>query len=333
MARFLYLVQGRGALPRSLDALYSPDSDVIALSWRTPTKSGIFYPFSTFTEGRNRLCAAGLERNGNYLYFIMLDEDAELLLSDRLGGHGQNPWRVFERYLLEYEPAVGVPWYRVWQRKTGAEVDTLFAFDLIVNAIHVEALPVLLPLDDRFDALSWWHSSNEYVLLASLLYPGHILQFNALEVRNRLSLPYPQSLDFTVSNAEVAAFISDPGLRERFKPHPTAIGDPNGQVKKRDRSYQYAETELRQIFDLHAPFWRRKAEIASTMAHRRGGHGWWPRSLAEVGEYLNEQKGPTFAKTVLGPLMFGREMKKRIDRRLGGSGLIAKVRQTLRLAH
>ena len=295
----------------------SSDSDVIVLSWLTPTKSGIFYPFSTFTEGRNRLYAAGLERSGNYLYFIMLDEDAELIASERLTRQGENPWRVFERYLLEYEPAVGVPWYSRWQRKTSAEVDTLYAFDLIVNAIHVGALPVILPLDDRFDDLSWWHSGNEFCLLAALLYPGHILQFNELEVRNLVSLPYPQSIDFSESNAEVAAFIRAPGLRKRFRPHPTGIPEPNGEVTKKDRSYGYSEGELRQLFDLDATFWRRKAEIAAALTRRSSGQGWWPRSVAEVGECLNQQKGPVFAKTVLGPPIWGREMKKHINRQLG----------------
>ncbi len=49
-----------------------------------------------------------------YHYFIFLDYDIRLCVRQHCTkGGGPHPWRLFESYLLESEPAIGLPFYNM----------------------------------------------------------------------------------------------------------------------------------------------------------------------------------------------------------------------------
>ena len=84
MKPFVYLIQSESEMPYS--DLPDEHNDIILLTWKEPSdrKGAIFYPKSTWNEGRNRLLKEALSRNAEYIYYIFLDgdcivkEDAEL---------------------------------------------------------------------------------------------------------------------------------------------------------------------------------------------------------------------------------------------------------------
>jgi len=269
MKKFLYLIQGKKELPEHLNGLHDSENDVIFLSWKKPTKKGIFFPNSTWTEGRNRLYQEVIHLKKDYLYYVFMDEDARLATTKYCKVPCKNPWRLFEQYLLEYQPAVGVPFY-CWHRKPEMKVDTTFTFDAIVKAIHQEALNVLLPYYDGDDKESWWYSQLYFVHMASLLYPSHTLQFNTLEAINSSHqdgdaysdiIQYPHAGNWDKINNLFKSSIIDNKLKERFYPHPQSVSRSNGEVKRKDKSYHYSKERLSGLFNLETPFWKRKFEI------------------------------------------------------------------------
>jgi hypothetical protein len=272
MKRYLYLFQVPQNLPASLEAAASADSDIVFLSWREKSTDprSIFYPSSSWTQGRNRLLKEVMGRP--YHYFIFGDGDVQLELTGPRHAAGpieQNPWRAFEAFLLEREPAVGFPSYD-WHLIGGAHDEsaacqTLRYFDALLNAFHHEALPVLLPYYDLLDEASECYSQNLLCSLAAELYPGHAMQTNGVRVINTqalrsdseflLSKPENLYLDSLRSPERISKFLRQSyGCSAR---HPS-LGPP--LVKK--TSYGRKDEELSQIYRLDHPLWARKRELA-----------------------------------------------------------------------
>jgi len=55
MKKFLYMTQTKAALPKAYEVCDNEESDIIYLSWKTPTENSVYYPNYTWTAGRNRL--------------------------------------------------------------------------------------------------------------------------------------------------------------------------------------------------------------------------------------------------------------------------------------
>ena len=78
----VYLIQGQAGLVTNFDYLTSQEhSDVIFLTYDSKIDQAIFYPDSTWAEGRNRLLQKALEK-GEYLYYIFLDDDLKFIDGD-----------------------------------------------------------------------------------------------------------------------------------------------------------------------------------------------------------------------------------------------------------
>jgi len=163
MKPFVYMIQSESQMP--YPNLPDQHNDVILLTWKTPSNApdSLFFPGSSWNEGRNRLLSAAVTRAAksghNYLYYIFLDEDCRVRedqalakkLNVQLTG---NPFRTFERYLLEWEPAVGYTRY-AWQFfEKGQETNIGYNIDAIFNAFHRETLSFLLPYYTGFDSES-----------------------------------------------------------------------------------------------------------------------------------------------------------------------------------
>jgi hypothetical protein len=96
-----------------------------------------------------------------------------------------NPFRTFEQFLLEWEPAVGYTRYD-WQHfEKDSAVNLGHNVDALFNAFHRETLRFLLPYYTGFDSESWLYSQHILNHLASLLYHPYRIQYNLVHHRQR----------------------------------------------------------------------------------------------------------------------------------------------------
>ena len=132
---FIYLTETEQCLPPNLatsSQIGDPetcDCDVIVLSFRTrcrednqPTHvSYLFDPNTGWASGRNLLFFAALDRKPGYHYYIFINDDTVLEFNKftPVDMTKMSPFRAVEKWLLDYEPAVGVLDYRV---HNGADV-------------------------------------------------------------------------------------------------------------------------------------------------------------------------------------------------------------------
>jgi hypothetical protein len=177
-----------------------------------------------------------METATEYLYWCFLDEDAQLRAADV---------RAFERQLLHYEPAVGVPKIAWNPRVVQAPVLPIYHFDAIFNAFHRETLYWLLPYNGSFDNSCWWTSQLLLIHRAAMWYQGHVLQFDALSVGNTQHRAYPRvkhlwpqlQREFGESlPPEMRACYSDKG---HLGMNVTTKSLLWGEVRRKDGSYSY----------------------------------------------------------------------------------------------
>ena len=118
---FIYLTQTEKCLPSSLSVLIGDmeicNCDVIVLSFKAEcaevAPSHVTYLFdaqSTWSTGRNELYVTAMKRKPGYHYYIFLDDDVVLEYNSFTPREMMNtlPLKSVQRWLLEYEPAVGV---------------------------------------------------------------------------------------------------------------------------------------------------------------------------------------------------------------------------------
>jgi hypothetical protein len=176
--------------------LKTSESEVIQLVWREiggeeqdgyETENILFYPNSTWTEGRNRLFREIQIRfpDVEFQYTVFLDDDVVLEEVEDYGMNTGNAWRTFEKYLVEWEPAVGVPSYHKTDSRTLPETEVVSIFDQIVVAFHWETWAVLLPYTEVFDEQSWWYCAVVQSVLCTVFFSNRI-QFNAVTALNVL---------------------------------------------------------------------------------------------------------------------------------------------------
>jgi len=271
MPRFLYLFQVEQDLPPSLNAVAGPDSDIVFLSWRAKSSDprSIYYPSSSWTQGRNRLLKEVLGRD--YLYFVFADDDIRVELT-QLGasavGAEANPWRVFEEFLLAREPAIGCAAHN-WHLTGGAldethDCQTLRFFDALLNAFHHEALLTLLPYYDLLDEESECYSQNLLCSLASDLYPGQVMQTNRVQVIN--SQARRSYGEFLLSKPEnlYSESLRDTERARRFLRQSVAAAARHptmGPARAKRGSYAISESELSRVYNLGHPTWARRREL------------------------------------------------------------------------
>ena len=136
---FIYLTQTEQCLtPGLIQALELSDTskcwcDVVILSFKTKCleKSAphIIYMFdneTTWGSGRNKLYFHAMQRRLDYLYYILLEDDINVEFSEAATPEMMRltPTSVFQNWLLDYEPAVGVGELRSrtgWIKKARSE--------------------------------------------------------------------------------------------------------------------------------------------------------------------------------------------------------------------
>ena len=155
--------------------------DVIVLSYKKECQeekskksthiSYIFVTESTWTSGRNILYFVARERTRSYHYYIFLDDDVDFTFNSFAPQEMKvtTPLRVFEQWLLENEPAVGVVDYSNLRQNAkltlekgrilcGINETSMVVPVMWFDAFHHEAIEHILPYPTQCDKESWWAS-------------------------------------------------------------------------------------------------------------------------------------------------------------------------------
>jgi hypothetical protein len=165
---------------------------------------------STWASGRNELFFAALQMNKDYQYYIFLDDDVKLRFAASASKElmFQSPFRVFEQWLVDFEPVVGIPHYPSneekalplrYRKDNGCDFNDSYRtvlstvhFDPLFNAFHRKALHHLLPYSQNNDFECWW-TSNRYVSAsAEIKFRGQAVLYLVTEVDNTENRPYPR---------------------------------------------------------------------------------------------------------------------------------------------
>ena len=176
---------------------------------------------STWTSGRNILYFVARERKPGYHYYIFLDDDVDLEFN-LYAPHEMKlltPFRAFEKWLLDYEPAVGAldnlrrEKALLERRRTLCDINETSAvvpivwMDAMFNAFHYKAIEHILPYPTQYDKISWWISQFHVICSAGLLFRGQALLCVPLTVLNRKHRPYPRKS--VTSFPQVAAIVKE----------------------------------------------------------------------------------------------------------------------------
>ncbi|XP_032240765.2 uncharacterized protein LOC116619754 [Nematostella vectensis] len=224
---FIYLVQTETCISETLlstKRLGDPKQcacEVIVLSYRSICKKHQHYQHveyilgvnNTWARGRNHLYWAASKRNKFYLYYIYTDDDIFLTFTTHASKEMKSsvPMRVFEMFLLRYEPAIAVPTYfnknAEWtngkhDRICGrGKVKKLYYpavdYDACFVAIHKDAAKHVLPYETKYDKHSWWNAGACFVVAAELKFRGQVVVYLPIFANNPGHRPYPHQKRFS----------------------------------------------------------------------------------------------------------------------------------------
>lgn len=219
---FIYLTQTEQCLPLNLASsaqIGDPETcncDVIVLSFRTECQdekpashiSYMFDPTTSWASGRNVLFFTAIERRPGYHYYIFIDDDAVLRFNEFTPPEMKKlqPFRAFEEWLLDYEPALGVVDYRrhgaswTYERRQNLcgitersiVIPTVW-FDGVINAYHHKAVRHILPYP-TLDKNKSWYIPNKHIMSAvELTFRGQGMMYVPVSVGNPGHRSYPKS--------------------------------------------------------------------------------------------------------------------------------------------
>ena len=188
------------------------------------TPSHISYVFakeSTWTTGRNLLYFVAIERIRDYHYYIFLDDDVDLEFNSFSSQEIKRlpPFRAFEQWLLDDEPAVGVGNYNknstelLNRRRVKCRINEpsvvvpVVQFDALINAFHHKAIKHILPYPTQYDKDSWWISQLHVTYSVELIFRGQALVNVAITAYNGEHHAYPRGKK--MFSARVPAIIED----------------------------------------------------------------------------------------------------------------------------
>ena len=167
--------------------------------------SYVFAKESTWATGRNLLYFVAIERIRHYHYYIFLDDDVDLGFNSFSSQEMKRltPFRAFEQWLLDDEPAVGVANYlnngkilldlrRVMCGINYSSVVPVMEFDALFNAFHHKAVKHILPYLTQYDKDSWWISQLHVIYSVELIFRGQALKYVAITVLNPQHRGYPR---------------------------------------------------------------------------------------------------------------------------------------------
>jgi len=210
---FIYLTETEQCLPQNLASssqIGDPETcncDVIVLSFRDKcqdnNQSHITYLFDSntlFASGRNVLFFAALDRRPGYHYYIFMDDDIILKYNEFTPANmtKMSPFRAVEKWLLDYEPAVGVLDYKVHHgastviekrrdlcgiNEPSLVLPTVF-FDAIFNAFHHKAVEHVLPYPTQYERGCMYCCNRNTIMAVEVKFGGQALLFSPVTAGN-----------------------------------------------------------------------------------------------------------------------------------------------------
>ena len=220
---FIYLTQTEECLPPNLASsaeIGDPEScncDVIVLSYKSecehPASSShisyLFEPTTTWAAGRNVLFFTAMRRQPGYHFYILLDDDITLGFNAFTSSEMQKlqPFRVFEEWLMDYEPAFGVVDYfrhgaswtfkkreHLCGIKERSMVLPVVWFDGCLNAYHHKAVRHVLPYPSLDKSESWYIPNRHIMSAVELKFRGQAMMFVPVRVINPKHRSYPKGI-------------------------------------------------------------------------------------------------------------------------------------------
>ena len=231
---FIYLTQTEKCLPQPwasstrIGDSKTCNCDVIVLSYKEECQdekpSHISYVIakeSSWSAGRNLLYFVAIERIRHYHFYIFLDDDVDLGFNSFSSQEMKRltPFRAFEQWLLDDEPAVGVVNYCNQGRKLLERrrvicginkppvVVPVMLFDALFNAFHHKAIKHILPYPTQYDKDSWWISQLHVLSSVELIFRGQALLNVAITAYNGQHRAYPRGRK--MFSARVPVIIQD----------------------------------------------------------------------------------------------------------------------------
>lgn len=187
MKKVLYMIQCEGTHEPYEELKQNANADIIYLSWKQQHNDMIFFPDSSWTDGRNRLMEEARGRSKTYEYYILLDDDIQF----NTGG-----FALFEELLLVHRPAIAVPHFVGYDNNVDLtqKIGLPYMFDACFTAFHKTIFfdDTILPYCNFFDEISWWYSQYILIVLSNVFYEGHILQFNEILIFSSQARDYPR---------------------------------------------------------------------------------------------------------------------------------------------
>lgn len=185
--KYIYLFQGQlGNLHKYFYLKDRDQSDAIFMAYDEPGDDVIFFPNSTWAEGRNKLLEEAL-KYGDYEYYIFCDDDIEFI---------RGSFESFEISLEKYSPGIGVP---VVPRSSKTVLklfhnscqSALFN-DEQMMAFHCDVVKdnLILPYYLDLDGIHWWATCQIQEILLQNFYRFELMQFNAIEIDNICTARY-----------------------------------------------------------------------------------------------------------------------------------------------
>ena len=217
----IYLVQGRASLVASFLKQLPLESNIIALTWDEPligvannwANEPVFYPNSTWAEGRNFLLQTALEKYKEFDYLVFCDDDAEF---------SKNALNEFEKFLHHFKPAIGLPLSDSIKKQlinSDQEYDISIRHDQIVQAFSFKVVneKKVLPYDLSFDKVSWYLTCELNQYLIQKFYFKDTLTFNNVLVSNTHHEMLVESSGTSAISSRYLGGVSKEQIRELRK--------------------------------------------------------------------------------------------------------------------
>ena len=219
---FIYLTETEQCLPRNLASsseIGDPETcncDVIVLSFRAKCPDNnqshityLFDPNTLFASGRNVLFFAALNRRPGYHYYIFLNDDTFLEYNEFTPANmtKMSPFRAVEKWLLDYEPAVGVLDYKAFfgasslieRRRVSCGINEsslvfpTVMFDGLFNAFHHKAVEHVLPYPTEYERGCIAASNRGTIIAVEVKFGGQALLFAPVTAGNPKHREYDRS--------------------------------------------------------------------------------------------------------------------------------------------
>jgi len=260
--QFAYLTQGAALSPTSNPRLKNLSSnissssfDIFYLSFSNNGSGDLFFPKSTFQQGRNALLrlALSMEISPGYAYFVFTDEDVQLTNVNNPSlfwktNMSADPWVRMEEFLLKFRPMVGFGRYDNWvQTKNNSGIFSITTtHDQCLVAYSRHTLDFGQPLIESYlDKLSSWNQGLMLKFLEKVIYSKAAFQINSIKTVNKGSKYHSAQYKQGFNLDKVSKFMLS-NLNTNIEKNPLLkiFNNLLDRYRAKKEVYSYGEMEL-----------------------------------------------------------------------------------------